>query len=203
MRKSMTASSKLSKTTFSPETEKLIIDVISRVVKFSSEADSILSQYQLPTVVEGANLLIENIFTKFHSIVKEISERHQDRSTLEINDEFDVQDLLRGLLRLHFDDVRYEEYTPSYAGSSARMDLLLKNEKIVIETKMIRKNLGQKRVREELIIDKAYYKGLKDCRTLYCFVYDPEEKIRNPRGFENDLSDKTETLETKVFVVSK
>ena len=57
----------------------------------------------------------------------------------EIKDEYDVQDLLNALLRLNFDDVRPEEYTPSYAGSSTRVDFLLKKEKIVIEVKKTRK----------------------------------------------------------------
>jgi REase_DpnII-MboI len=52
-----------------------------------------------------------------------------------MKDEYDVQDSLHALLKLHFDDVRREEWTPSYAGSQSRMDFLLKREKIVVETK--------------------------------------------------------------------
>lgn len=63
-----------------------------------------------------------------------------------------MQDLLNALLRLYFYDIRPEEYTPSYAGKTARVDFLLKNEKIV------------------------------------CFVYDPEERIRNPISIVNDLN---------------
>lgn len=43
-----------------------------------------------------------------------------------LEDEYDVQDLPHALLLLYFDDVRAEEWTPSYAGKSARMDFLLK-----------------------------------------------------------------------------
>jgi len=32
--------------------------------------------------------------------------RHDGRSTLEITDEYDVQDLFTAMLKLHFDDVR-------------------------------------------------------------------------------------------------
>jgi hypothetical protein len=195
----MTRFSKPSKSTFSPE--KQIRDIVARVEKFKSEVDSILSEYQPSIRVDKPSQLIENLFDRFHSVVLEINHRHDNRKPLEINDEYDVQDILRGLLRIHFDDIRDEEYTPSYGGGCARMDLLLKNEQIVIETKMVRKNLGQKRICEELIIDKAYYKGHKDCKKLYCFVYDPEEKIKNPRGFERDLSDKVDGFETKVLIV--
>lgn len=203
MQRCMKTSSKPSEITFSPETEKQIKDVLSRVVKFKSAADSILSKYQPPFTVEEPSKIIESLFERFHSVVLEINHRHDNRHSLEINDEYDVQDLLRGLLKIYFDDVRDEEWTPSLAGASARMDLLLKNEQIVIEAKMTRKGLGQKKIREDLFIDKAYYKGHKDCRKLYCFVYDPSEKIKNPRGFERDLSDVVDGFETKVFVAPR
>lgn len=203
MRLYMRKSSKLSKTIFSPETEKQIKEVICRTVEFKKEIDSILSEYKLPPKIEHVDQLIEEILEKFHMIVREISHRHGNRPSFEINDEYDVQDFLRGLLRLHFDDVRSEEWTPSYAGGAARMDLLLKNEKIVIEVKMVRKGISEKRIREQLIIDKAYYKGHKDCKKLYYFIYDPEGRIKNPRGFERDLSDKVGDFETKVLIVPR
>ena len=203
MRKSMRTSSKPSKSIFSPETERIIKDVISRAISFREETDSILSKYQQPVIVEGAYRLIERILSRFHLIVREISERHEGRPTLEIADEYDVQDLLHGLLRLYFEDIRPEEWTPEYAGASARIDFLLKEEQIAIEVKKTRKGLGKKKVGEQLIIDIAHYQKHPECRTLYCFIYDPEERISNPRGLERDLSGKHGDLATKVLVVPK
>jgi hypothetical protein len=199
----MKTSSKPSEITFSPEIEKQIEDVLSRVVKFKTEVDSILSKYQPPIIVEEPSKIIENLFERFHSVALEINRRHDNRQSLPINDEYDVQDLLRGLLKLHFDDIRDEEYTPSYAGFCARMDLLLEDEQIVIETKMVRKGLTQKKIRDELIIDKAHYRVHPKCKKLYCLVYDPEEKTKNPRGFERDLSDRVDGFKTKVFVMPR
>jgi len=39
------------------------------------------------------------------------------------------------------------------------------------------------------LIDIARYQSHPDCRNLVCFVYDPEGKIGNPKGLENDLND--------------
>jgi hypothetical protein len=64
------------------------------------------------------------------------------RTAIEIVDEYDVQYLIHALLVLHFDYVVAEEHTPIRGGNPARMDFLLKNERIVVETKMTRKNLG-------------------------------------------------------------
>lgn len=133
-------------------------------------------------------VLVKSICTRFHLAAKQLQERHEKRPTLEIKDEYDVQDLLHSLLRVHFDDIRPEEWTPSYAGGAARMDFLLKTESIVIEAKMTRKGRGAKEVSDELIVDVARYKEHGNCKTLVCFIYDPEGLIKNPRGIEHDLA---------------
>ena len=139
------------------------------------------------------------IFDRFLLVARQLRNRHSDRATLEVNDEYDVQDLLHSLLRLYFSDIRTEEWTPSYAGSSSRMDFLLKNEKAIIETKMIRVGLTQKVLGEQLLIDIEKYKKHPDCDTLLCFVYDPQGLIGNPRGIENDLK-KKERPKVEVFI---
>ena len=127
------------------------------------------------------------IFERFHKVAKQIQIRHADRETLRIVDEYDVQDLLHGLLRLYYEDIRPEEWTPSYAGGSSRMDFLLKAERVVIETKLANSRLTARAIGEQLLIDIEKYRNHPDCGTLYCFVYDPEGSISNPRGIENDL----------------
>lgn len=144
-------------------------------------------------------IFLENIFNKFHVVVRQLRARYDGRSTLDIEDEYDVQDLLHALLRQYFDDIRGEERTPSYAGSSKRTDFLLKSEQIMIEVKKTRKNLKDKEIWEQLIIDIANYQWHPDCKKLICFVYDPDWYIKNPRWLENDLS-KTNWLEVKVFI---
>jgi hypothetical protein len=119
-----------------------------------------------------------------------LRQRYDNRETLDVQNEYDVQDLMHALLRLSLDDVRPEEWTPSYAGRAARMDFLLKSEEAVIETKMGRKGLTHEELGNELIVDIARYKAHSSCTILYCFVYDPDDIIRNPRGIEGDLSRK-------------
>ena len=67
---------------------------------------------------------------------------------MEVDDEYDVQYLTHALLLLDFEDVRPEEWTPSYAGGSSRMDFLMKAEKIVLEVKKTRKGLKAKEIGE-------------------------------------------------------
>ena len=92
--------------------------------------------------------LLTKLFERFHIVARQLRRRHDGRPTMEIHDEYDVQDLLHGLLRIDFDDVRPEEWTPSYAGASNRMDFLLKEDEIAIEVKMTRNGLKDKELGE-------------------------------------------------------
>ena len=155
---------------------------------------------------ENAFETLENILYRFHRVARQVRHRHDNRPTLNVEDEYDVQDLLHALLLLHFDDVRTEEWTPSYAGGASRMDFLLKNEQIVVEVKRSRPTLKAKEVGEQLIVDIERYHTHPDCKTLYCFVCDPEERIINPHGLEQDLSREPkgdEDLTIRVIIVPR
>lgn len=143
------------------------------------------------------------LISRFHLIAKQLRHRYDSRSTLDISDEYDVQDLLHSLLYLYFDDVRPEEWTPSYAGKCSRQDFLLKNENIVIEVKKTRNGLSEKELGDQLIVDIARYKTHQNCKTLVCFVYDPEERILNPVGIESDLTAEHDGLKVIVKIIQK
>lgn len=86
---------------------------------------------------------------RFQLFVDRLQTRQRSRQSLAVADEYDVQDLLHAVLKLHFDDVRPEEWTPSYADNASRIDFLLPRERTIIEAKMTRQNLGQKAVANE------------------------------------------------------
>ena len=107
--------------------------------------------------------------------------------------------LFHALLLLYFDDIRAEEWTSSYAGKSARMDFLLKNEGVVIEVKKTRLGLTDKELGDQLIIDVDRYKVHPDCKRLVCFVYDAEGRIGNPNGLMADLNNQHEGFATVII----
>jgi len=106
---------------------------------------------------------------------------------------------VRALLALEFDDVRPEEHTPSFAGSSTRMDFLLKSERTVLELKRTRKGLDDGELGKQLVADIAYYNASADCDHLVCFVYDPESRISNPAGIKADL-ERSPGLDVRVVI---
>lgn len=167
-----------------------------------------ITEYGLPgeaAAVEApdALVLIEKLCLRFHAAARQLRHRHSDRPTLTITDEYDVQDLLHTILRLHFDDVRPEEHSPSYAGRGSRVDFLLKAERVVIEVKKTRPSLKAGDLGEELIVDRARYQAHPGCDTLVCFVYDPDGLIDNPRGIEDDLEGVQGTLRTRVIIAPR
>ncbi|MBH5398880.1 hypothetical protein HZZ13_13920 [Bradyrhizobium sp. CNPSo 4010] len=104
--------------------------------------------------------------------------------------------MLRGYLRS-------ASWLPSYAGGASRMDFLLPEIEGVVKIKMTRPGLTTKQLGEQLIIDIAKYKRHPACRTLFCVVYDPEGRITNPRGVENDLKDESDQMFTYVMIVPR
>lgn len=167
------------------------------------EVDEYWVESQGETVKRDKIAALVEICDRFHLVVRQIRQRHDDRPTLEVEDEYDVQDLLHGLLHLEFDDIRAEEWTPSYAGGSSRMDFLLKEESIVVEVKKTRPRLSAREVGEQLLIDIGKYQGHPGCQTLVCFVYDPEGRITNPRGLEADLTKRVNDLDVRVLIRPK
>ena len=144
--------------------------------------------------------IVKNICDRFHLVARQIRERYNDRETIDIQDEYDVQDLFHALLHLHFEDIRPEEWVPSNAGKSTRVDFLLKQERIIVELKKTRKGLSAKEVANQLIEDIHRYKSHPDCDALICFIYDPDGRITNPRGLETDLNKNTEELIVHIFI---
>jgi hypothetical protein len=129
-----------------------------------------------------------------------LTHRRKGTQPLSFGSEYDVQDLLHALLRPWISDIRPEEFTPSYAGSSTRMDFLLPAHRLVIETKIVRDRAHAKRVGDELIIDIEHYRRHSQCSSLWCVVYDPDHLITNAEGLKNDLQGQRSTADGAVNV---
>jgi len=136
---------------------------------------------------DGPEARLTRLLDKFHLVSSRLSHRYNHRTSMRINDEHDVQDLLSALLAIEFDDIRIEERTPSYAGGASRMDFLLRDHRIVVEVKMTRASLTVADLGAELIVDIGRYGEHPYCNKLWCFIYDPGELIQNRRGLAADL----------------
>jgi hypothetical protein len=162
-------------------------------------------QVAAPSSVSPVDLVV-TLCRRFPRAARRLSVRHdpEKRSGIEIKDEYDVQDVMHAFLNLHFDDVRPEETTPSFAGASSRVDFVLKNERIGIEVKKTRPGLTSKEARDQLATDIVTYGAHPDFNVLVCFVYDPDRYIKNAAGFEADLqSVRTDKLDVRVVIAPR
>jgi REase_DpnII-MboI len=147
--------------------------------------------------------IVVRLADRLHAVARQLRQRREARPTLDVGDEYDLQDLFHALLTIHFDDIRKEEWSPSYAGGASRMDFLLPEIEAVVELKKSRPSMTAKGLGDQLIIDIARYKMHPMCRTLYCLVYDPEGRIGNPRGVENDLNTDSGEIAVRVMILPK
>lgn len=153
-----------------------------------------------PAEPNDALLKVRSILKNFHRAAKQLETRHDQRGAIIIRDEYDVQDILRSFLHISFEDIRPEDYVPSYAGARSRVDFLLREEKIVIEVKMTRDTLRDREIGEQLSIDIQRYQGHSRCSTLLCFVYDPGGFLKNPKSLINDLNGKHRGINVEVII---
>lgn len=137
-----------------------------------------------PSSVEDVlNILVRGLRSAMHPL----THRRKGAQTLSFNSEYDVQDLLHTLMRPWVSDIRPEEFTPSYAGTSTRMDFLLPAHALVLEMKFVRDRGHGRKIGDELIIDIEHYRRHPRCETLWCIIYDPGNLLQNASGLISDL----------------
>ena len=146
--------------------------------------------------------ITKKLCQRFHFVARQLRLRGEYRSTLGVEDEIDVQDLLHALLRLQFDDISTDEWTPSYT-STPRTTFLLNHDRLAITVKKTRTGLSAKDLSDQVRVDIEYYRTRGRCTNLLCFVYDPEGRIGNPRGLESELASTSEHFTVDVLIAPK
>jgi hypothetical protein len=158
-------------------------------------------QLKPSSIEELLQVLVRGLPRAMHPL----THRRKGSLNLVFSSEYDIQDLLHALLRPWIADVRPEEFTPSYAGSSTRMDFLLPQYSLVIETKLVRDRQHGRRIGDELIVDIDHYRVHPSCQALWCVVYDPNHFIQNASGLVRDLEGESRndkgSVFTRVFVI--
>lgn len=157
------------------------IDIQTLIILEDLESKLLQTKY----LNQGANDLLKNILCNFSNAVKKITQsRRKNHSEYEINDEYDVQDILYVILKSVFPNLKDEDPIQKSGGKGTRIDLILREEEILIEVKMIKKSdYTESKFIDELKIDIESYHGSPWIKTLFCFVYDPFNKTRDIANF--------------------
>ena len=134
---------------------------------------------------KNAKTIIIEILSNFREATKKVTQdRRKDHGKYQIRDEYDVQDLLYVIVKTIFPKLREEDPTPKVGSKSNRIDLILREEGILIEVKMIKEgDTNETKFVEELKTDIQSYHQCQWLQYLICFVYDPFDKTRSKQHF--------------------
>jgi hypothetical protein len=146
---------------------------------------------------------IRRICSRFHQVTRQLRRRGEERTTIEVEDQRDVQDLLEILLSVEFDEIRALEWAPPYLDGARRTDLVVPQEGIVISVRRTRPGAGSKLIAEHIAADARHYVAEPSCKTLFCFVYDPEGRIGNPQTLEREQTQNLKGTRIEVIVEPK
>ena len=148
----------------------------------------------------GPLAVLESLLRRLPLVARQLRDRQGDRPPFRVDDEHDLEDLLRALLPLHFDDVRYERRTPSY-GPGIRTDFLLAPSAIALTTKRMKPTLRPELLREQVCEDIAYYRQ-RNCRALSVCIFDPERLLSGPEQLETAWSSLSDELPVRPVIAS-
>ena len=126
-------------------------------------------------VVDSPLVVLERMLRRLPKVIRQLRVRQAtDRPPFRVVDERDLEDLLRSLLPLHFDDVRPESRTASYS-AAALTDFLLEPHGIVLTSKRTRSaTVGESQLAEQVREDAGHYELQMESGTLVCFILDPK-----------------------------
>lgn len=142
---------------------------------------------------KSADEVVRDILNNFsNAIQKIIKNRRKDHSNFEIEDEYDVQDILYVILKSVFPNLRDEDAIGKVGGKTTKIDLIIREERILVEVKMIKeKDSNETHFIEQLKVDFESYHECKWLRKLFCFVYDPYKKTRDISNFHDLNGERT------------
>ena len=175
------------------------------------------SQLEQPSVVQAASEarstqprleqdpleLLRKVCLRFHAVARQLRLRKDYRTTLDVEDDYDLQDLLCALLKVEFEEVGTDEWTPPYTGGAPRTTLLLDRERIAVVAKKTRPGLTTKELADQVTADSARHTTRDKCTTLFFFIYDPEGRIGSPKRLETDLTSVSDRYVIEVLVAPK
>jgi hypothetical protein len=148
----------------------------------------------------GALAALESLLRRLPLVARQLRDRQGERPTFRVDDEHDLEDLLRALLPLHFDDIRYERRTPRYA-IGTRTDFLLGPTAIALTAKRASPALRDNLLGEQLREDIDYYRQ-KNRRTLVVCIFDPERLYFNPGQLEVTWAGLSDDLRVRPVIAS-
>ena len=142
---------------------------------------------------------LEQLLRRLPRVIRQLRSRHGNRPPFQVADEDDLEDLLRALLPIYFDDIRPETRTPSYSRGN-RTDFRLKPQNFVLTIKRAKSRDSEKQLGEQLQEDVTCYEREGTCKMLVGFIHDPEGFLQEPAQLESMWSKVQDRLELRCII---
>jgi hypothetical protein len=142
---------------------------------------------------------VERLLRRLPRVIRQLRVRQGDRPGFRVNDERDLEDLLRSLLPLLSEDVRPDCRTATYAPGSST-DFLIENNSIVLTVKRARPTTDERALARQIQEDTDYYDAELESGLLMCFIYDPEALLKNARELETTWSKSQGKLDVRCII---
>jgi hypothetical protein len=134
---------------------------------------------------EPDTTLVERLCKRLPQAARVLANRsRKGRQAYEIADEYDVQDLLHGILRAYLKYSVQEDPLPKVAGAkSSRADISIEELKTLIEIKYVRGPEDQRRLFDEYSQDLVLYAAWPHLETLIYLIYNSSD-LKDAEAFE-------------------
>lgn len=142
---------------------------------------------------------LDRLLRRLPLVIRQLRSRHINRPAFQVADERDLEDLLRTLLPIFFNDIRPESRTPPY-DCGTRTDFRLEPEGIVLTIKRATLRDCEKQLGEQLQEDVIYYERDGSCRIVVGFIHDPECFLRDPGQLESMWSKPQDRIELRCVI---
>lgn len=131
-----------------------------------------------------------DLLEAFTDCVAYLTGRRVKATTLELESEAAIQDMLFLMLKPVFPELTFEDPSPKSAASYAIKDLYFPSMKLVLEVKYIGTRSDVRAVEKQLADDIWKYTAHPDCEDLIFFIYDSNTKISDRHNFVHNMSRK-------------
>lgn len=152
-----------------------------------TEIDSLSGQLRLRLQHAGAETALTNnniqlllqLCKRLPVSAKALARRRKDKQPFEITDEYDVQDLLKAIIRAYFKYSVSEEPIGKLAGAASRADFAIEDLGVIVEVKFVHGPNEQDRIVKQFAEDQQAYAKWEHLEHFIYVVYGSED-LRDP-----------------------
>lgn len=141
--------------------------------------------------------VLELLLRRLGRVIRQLRIRQEDRPPFRIQDERDLEDLLRAILPIHFDDIRPEIRQTRTQGECT--DFVLAPEKIAVASFFVRRS-NREDLPDAVQECTDHYEDRLEGGALYCYAFDPAGLIASRPAVESSMSRDGTSLHVRLII---